>query len=691
MPNRLIKESSLYLLQHAQNPVDWYPWGEEALLKAQTENKLLLISIGYSACHWCHVMEKESFEDPDVAEIMNNLFVCIKIDREERPDLDQIFMKACLITNNGNGGWPLNTFALPNGNPLKALTYLPKHLWKNELKFIADYWKKNEKVAIDFSQKVNDSIKYLTTQALNPPKIKDDSLDFLKNDLIIPFYAIRDQLDLVDGGWNGAPKFPVPETWIYILRIAFFFNEDTAEKAITTTLKNMANGGIFDHLAGGFCRYSIDSQWFVPHFEKMLYDNALITQLFIDAYSIKSNEEYKKIAIKNLEFIQNEMYSPEGGFYTSIDADSEGIEGKFYIWTDQELNEILGNDYKLFSKYYSCTSTGNWEHGYNILSRQFSDHKFIIHYKKTTKRSVPPDWKQIITESEKKLLENRNKRIRPVTDTKLIVAQNAMMSFAFVRASRIFKEHEYLQVAIKNIDLILSTSTENAPINHTIYLRENGEKITQPGFMDDYAFVIKTLLEIYQTNFNENYLQKAFELTLYVLDHFPDSDTNMFCYTPLDKITLGNKIYEIEDDVIPSSNCIMAGNLLTLGKIYSMLNWINKAKDMILTMLESIKKYGRSYSGWLNLLSRFTHTEFEVCLIGPDIQKLRIEWDEKCCYPNIIMAGTTTKSNIPILKNKDSIIENENLIYVCFDEQCHEPVRDINEAIQIISEKLSKK
>ncbi|MFM6925618.1 MAG: thioredoxin domain-containing protein, partial [Ferruginibacter sp.] len=359
--NELIHESSPYLLQHAHNPVNWYPWGDKALLKAKTENKMLIISIGYAACHWCHVMEHESFEDAAVAQIMNENFICIKVDREERPDVDQVYMTAAqLIT--GRGGWPLNAIALPDGRPFYAGTYFPKDKWMNMLAYFADMQQKQPDALLKSAEQVTKGI-----HATEHVTFKGGKKAFSIEDLDKQFETWKPNIDFTRGGENRAPKFPMPSAWAYLLHYHYLSSNEEALKALTVTLDTMALGGIYDHLQGGFARYSTDASWHVPHFEKMLYDNAQLVTLYAQAYQATKEPLYKKTVYETLDFIRQELTSPEGAFYASLDADSEGVEGKFYVWTKEEVDDVLGDGAKLFSEYYNITDAGNWEHGNSIL------------------------------------------------------------------------------------------------------------------------------------------------------------------------------------------------------------------------------------------------------------------------------------------------------------------------------------
>jgi hypothetical protein len=444
--NELIHESSPYLLQHAHNPVNWYPWGVHALQKATAENKMLIISIGYAACHWCHVMEHESFEDEEVANMMNDHFICIKVDREERPDVDQVYMAAAqLIT--GRGGWPLNAIALPDGRPFYAGTYFPKHKWLNMLAYFVDLQKKQPEALEKSAAQVTQGIHI--TESVTENK---SAGDFSVADLDKAFETWKPNIDFTRGGENRAPKFPMPAAWQYLLHYHYLTNHKEALQAATVTLDQMALGGIYDHLQGGFARYSTDADWQIPHFEKMLYDNAQLVTLYSLAYQATRNPLYKTTVYQTLNFIKEELTTPEGAFYASLDADSEGVEGKFYLWTKAELDAVLGKDSDLFCAYYEVTDTGNlpatqgeWETGSNILFRR-NDAEAIA-----KEHAIPVDALNVkMEEARKKLLQKRNSRVKPGLDDKILSSWNALMITGYVRAYRVFGEEEFLATAITN-------------------------------------------------------------------------------------------------------------------------------------------------------------------------------------------------------------------------------------------------
>ena len=445
--NNLIHESSPYLLQHAHNPVNWYAWGDEALKKARDENKMLVISIGYAACHWCHAMEHESFEDTTVARIMNEHFVSIKVDREERPDIDQLYMNAAYIMT-GSGGWPLNVLALPDGKPFYAGTYFTRDNWIKVLEYFIDMQNNDPSGLVTQAESITRGIRSLDNIVVN-----QGAVQLGKEELDEVFNKLKPYLDFDKGGINRAPKFPIPSTWEYLLHYYSLSNDDDALKAVLSTLDNMAAGGIYDHIGGGFSRYSTDENWHVPHFEKMLYDNAQLISLYTHAWQLTKNPLYRQIVFETIDFIENKMTSPDGAFYSSLDADSDGGEGKFYVWTKKEVEAALGKEAPLFIDYYNITEKGNWGNGQNILFRRISDNDILRKYNVDA-----GELRTRIDTSREILMKIRNERIRPGLDDKILTSWNALMLKGYVDAYRAFGEERFLRAALANADFL----TENA-------------------------------------------------------------------------------------------------------------------------------------------------------------------------------------------------------------------------------------
>ncbi|MEA3443827.1 MAG: thioredoxin domain-containing protein, partial [Bacteroidota bacterium] len=589
--NQLINESSPYLLQHAHNPVNWHPWGQEALDKARDENKLIIISIGYSACHWCHVMEHESFEDEEVASFMNDNFVAIKVDREERPDIDQIYMNAVQLIN-GSGGWPLNCIALPDGRPVWGGTYFRKKQWVDMLTQVLEFVKNSP-------DKAEQQAESLTEKVQSHDFIFDNTekSEFTNEDLNSIFINLESNIDITDGGNYGAPKFPMPIGQRFLLHYYYISQNEDALKAVTTTLNKMAGGGIYDQIGGGFARYSTDSYWEVPHFEKMLYDNAQLVSLYSLAYQQSKNPKYKTIVHETLEFIARELKSKEGGFYSSLDADSEGEEGKFYVWTKSELQKLPGNISDLIIDYYQITEKGNWENGKNILLETENKNEIAGKYKISLK-----ELNKQVSEAKKILLEERSKRIRPGLDDKILTSWNALMLKAYVDAYRVFDDKEYLKTALINADFInAKMKSDDNSLNRNY---KNG-KATINAFLDDYAFTIDAFISLYQATFDEKWLTEAQQLTEYAIEHFYDENTGMFFYTSnTDPELIARKI-EVSDNVIPSANSEMAKNLFVLGRYFYNNKYIRKSERMLKNVKQNALRGGVYYSNWNILMAWF--------------------------------------------------------------------------------------
>ena len=444
MPNSLINETSPYLLQHAQNPVDWYAWNDITLQKAKDENKMLLISVGYAACHWCHVMEHESFEKPEVAKVMNENFICIKVDREERPDVDQVYMNAAYLIN-GNGGWPLNALAMPDGKPFFAGTYFPKENWIKLLEYFANIFKEDRSKLEEQAENLSKGIRDIEQIPMNKNSIFID-----KKDPDEMFTGFENKIDFENGGTKGAMKFAMPSIWIFLLQYHYFSGNNKALKAVEITLNNMANGGIYDQVGGGFSRYATDSKWHAPHFEKMLYDNAQLVSLYSKAFQLTKNPLYQAIVYETLEFINRELTSPEGGFYSSLDADSEGEEGKYYVWTKVEIDKILDEDADWYCEYFGITQKGNWERNKNIPDVNYGNKELAKTYNTANK-----EISNKIIFLNKKLFHEREKRVRPATDDKILTSWNALMAKGFIDAYQAFGDNQFLISAKQNIDFLL--------------------------------------------------------------------------------------------------------------------------------------------------------------------------------------------------------------------------------------------
>ncbi|RLS37280.1 MAG: thioredoxin domain-containing protein [Planctomycetota bacterium] len=558
--NRLLHESSPYLQQHAYNPVDWYPWGEEALSRARTEDKPIFLSIGYSACHWCHVMEQESFEDPSIAAVMNEHFISIKVDREERPDLDQIYMAAVqLITRRG--GWPMSVFLTPDGKPFYGGTYWPPTSrqgmrgFRDILLQMHDIWVNRRPEVDESSLSLVEAIGRFTVPQFEQSDLNES---LLKN----AEQAMLSALDRVNGGFGGAPKFPHPMDLRVLLRTWKRFGNQAALDAVVLTLEKMAGGGIYDHLGGGFHRYSTDAHWLVPHFEKMLYDNALLVPVYLEAYQATGREDFARIARETLDYVLREMTSPEGGFYSTQDADSEGIEGKFFVWTPEEINEVLGaEDGKLFCASYDVSPQGNWE-GHSILNRP----RPLAEIAK--EQRVPIEVFSAILEHSKQLLrERRSTRVSPGRDEKILTAWNGLMISAFARGAQVLREPRYLIAAQDAAKFILTAMRDRSSAEARLFHSYKDGTAKFNAYLDDYACLIDGLIDLYQADFDAHWLSEARLLELFMRQHFADPNDNIYFYTSDDHEALINRTKEVQDNATPAAHSCAAMAALRLAAI----------------------------------------------------------------------------------------------------------------------------
>lgn len=668
--NRLVNSSSPYLQQHANNPVDWYEWGEEALEKARVENKPMIISIGYAACHWCHVMEDESFMDVEVAKLMNDHFISIKVDREERPDIDQIYMLAAQLLS-GRGGWPLNAFALPDGRPFFAGTYFPKQNWKSLLHRINDLFK-NEK------QKLLYQAQHLTRgihdqNQIKIPASEENHLD--KKIYLRAFENWKSQFDLINGGFRGAPKFPMPISWEYVAQYLALTEDHEARSIFHRTLTSMGMGGIYDHLGGGFARYSVDEYWFAPHFEKMLYDNGQLVSLYSKGYQLNKSRTYKRIIEKTLEFIEREMLDGSGGFYSSLNADSEGEEGKFYVWTYDEVVENIEPEFvKKYTSYYNIEKTGNWENGVNIPYRKYSPEDYA------EENNIDSDeWFAKSEQLNKKLLAIRNQRERPSTDDKILTSWNALMLIGYLDAYKALGNNRYLKIARKNADfLIREMINENGSVwrNYKPGQFSNNTRIT--GFLDDYSFLALAMIQLYGVTFEKPYLNIAQKITEYAIEHFYDAEQKFFFYNSSKSETLFSRSKEIEDNVIPSSNSAMAHVLYDLSIIFDQKSFYSIAKNMLEYLTPDLKVGGPHYGNWLCLLGKFTHPNTQIAIVGQEAVVYARQM-QKLYLPFTTFMGSTNEENLPLLQNKQKTSGTH--IYVCEGKTCYPPVEDIESAL----------
>lgn len=671
--NDLINETSPYLLQHAHNPVDWKAWNDETLLEAQKENKLILVSIGYSSCHWCHVMEHESFEDTLVASFMNQNFINIKVDREERPDVDNVYMNAVQLMT-GRGGWPLNAIALPDGRPVWGGTYFPKDDWLDALGQIAKIYNSDPNKLVEYADKLGSGL--LEMDLVKPNSNKPSfELETLENAV----QTWSRQWDTRQGGLNRAPKFMMPNNYQFLLRYAHQNNNEELLEYVNTTLEQIAFGGVNDHVGGGFARYSTDMKWHIPHFEKMLYDNAQLVSLYSDAYLKTKNELYKETVYQTLTFIEREMTTDQGGFYSALDADSlddygELEEGAYYVWTKEELQSILGDDLEIFSAYYNINSYGKWEKDHYVLIRQDTDQDFVKEHQISLDefKSKKEKW------SENLLRFRESDKQKPRLDDKILTAWNGLMTKGYIDAYRVFKDPKHLNAALKNATFIKDNILrDDGGLDRTY---KNG-KSTINGYLEDYAAVIDAYIALFEVTTDEQWLQLAKNLTDYTFTHFQNKENNLFFFTSDQDPSLATRNTEFYDNVIPSSNSIMAKNIFKLSHYYLNREYTDTVVAMLNNVQPNFEQSPTSFSNWMDLMLNYTKPYYELVVVGKNSIEVLAQLNE-AYLPNKLTAASTAKSNQEIFEGR--YLEGETLIYVCVNNACKLPVKTVKEALELI-------
>ena len=669
--NSLINETSPYLLQHAHNPVNWFPWKDEILDKAKSEEKLIIISVGYAACHWCHVMEHESFEDETVGDVMNENYISIKVDREERPDVDQAYMNAVQLMT-GSGGWPMNIIALPDGRPVWGGTYFKKEQWMSVLKQISDLYKKEAKQLFEYADKLEKGLHQL--QIIPPPQ---EEQNLKKEDFTAVLNTFKRNFDHRDGGMSQVPKFVIPSNFQFLLRYAFQNEDQGLKDFVFKSLDKISYGGIFDHIEGGFSRYSVDERWHIPHFEKMLYDNAQMVSLYSEAYKATKNKWYKEVVLQTLGFIKNELTSPEGGFYSSLDADSlngEGklIEGAYYSWTKTELKQVLQDDFELFSMYYNINPTGKWEKDLYVPIRTLSNKQLCKEQNLTLEELEikKKGWIDI-------LRERRTFRSKPRLDNKQLISWNALMISGYVSAYKAFSIAEHLKIAKTNASFILENlQKKDGGLYHSY--KDGASNIN--GFLEDYAFTIEAFIHIYEVTLEVTWLDKASQLSEYCIAKFYSEERSIFYFTSIDDRALITRNVDVNDNVMPAANSVMAKNLHQLSKYFDNSSYFNIAKKMLLNMNHQLEEYPQGYSNWLDLKMDLTYNFYEVVITGKkalsNLKELNTHY-----LANILIDGTLKdNSDRPLLK--DRYKSNEELFYVCENSACKLPVRSMKECLE---------
>lgn len=675
--NRLAAETSPYLRQHAHNPVDWYPWGPEALERARQLDRPIFLSIGYSACHWCHVMEHESFENDEVAKVLNEHFVSIKVDREERPDLDQIYMMAVQRMNQGQGGWPMSVFLTPDLQPFFGGTYYPpddrygRPGFRRLLLLLADAWRNRRTEVNDVAESAADFLRQASRLEREAGDLNDQLLRQAGRQLAQAF-------DSQYGGFGQAPKFPHPMDLRLLLRIGKRFGDDDALHIVRHTLDQMAMGGIYDHVGGGFARYSTDQRWLVPHFEKMLYDNALLTPCYLEAYQVTSEPFYRAIAEETLNWVRQEMTSPEGPFFSTLDADSEGEEGKFYVWTEQELIEQLGaEDARIFSAVYGVEPEGNWEHGQNIL-----------HRRKTLAQSAKilgqreADLRALLDRGRHKLYEVRSRRVWPGRDEKVLTAWNGLMIAALAQAARVLDRPDYAATAARAADFLLTRMRGSD--GRLLRTWSQGSEPKYNAYLEDYSFLADGLVSLYEATFDVRWIKAALELADVMIDQFWDVSEGGFFFTGKDHEALIARTKDPHDNATPSGNAMAVTALLRLVKFTGRQDLLDKAEATLRLYRGLLAAHPMAAGQMLVALDFYLGPVQELVVagdLGAEETRRVLRAIAGRFRPNAVVAHATPQSEavLPLTAGKTST--GPVTLYVCQDFACQAPVVGAAEAV----------
>lgn len=667
MSNLLANENSPYLLQHANNPVQWYPWGNEALNKAQREEKPIFLSIGYAACHWCHVMAHESFEDPDTASIMNQRFINIKVDREERPDLDNIYMNA-VISMIGHGGWPLSVFLTPEGHPFFGGTYFPPTRRYNMPSFrevllsVYNAWTEDRAHILDVAQQISSRLAQSTIKSGEYPEVTPETLDNAS-------LALAQTYDWKYGGWGSAPKFPQPMTIEFLLRRASTGDKLALDLA-THALRAMAKGGMYDVIGGGFARYSTDNEWRVPHFEKMLYDNALLSQVYLHAYLLTGDKSFRRVCEETLDFIARELSHPSGGFFSSLDADSEGEEGKYYLWTPATIQAAISDKEQLemVTAAYEITDSGNFE-GSTVLQRVIDDASLAVRFA-IAEEDVPLR----LAEIHKQLLRAREKRVRPATDDKVLVMWNALTLVSFSEAGRYLKRSDYVDMAIRNAKFLLDglytqgrllRSWRNGRSQHNAYL-------------EDYASLVLALISLYQSDPNPYWYTSATSLLDEMIQHFSDPSGGFFD-TRIDHEPLITRPKDLQDNATPCGNSLAAMALLQHSNYSGRSDLVDIAETSLRSIIDQSSKYPTAFAYWLCAADYVANPVSEVAIIG-SAKDERTQALVNVLWETYRPRTLSAQANLPISTEMPELLDNRELVdglpaaYVCQNFVCNLPV-----------------
>ncbi len=663
--NRLANATSPYLLQHADNPVDWYPWGEEALNRAKVEDKPILLSIGYSSCHWCHVMAHESFEDTAVARVMNENFINIKLDREERPDIDQIYMNAVQAMGI-DGGWPLNVFITPDQKPFHGGTYFPKERWLHLLDAVSNAYQNNRE-KLDAS--ADRLAEHIAASEVMKYGLEKDELPVTREELDLNYEGLYSKFDRQWGGIQKAPKFPMPAVWNWLLTYYHVSGEDAAKEHLLFTLDKIAAGGIYDHVGGGFARYSVDAEWHVPHFEKMLYDNGQLLSLYAKAYQLEEKASYLGVMTETMDWMEREMLDETGGFYAALDADSEGVEGKFYVWSQEEIQSLAGDNYAVIADYFDVSEHGNWEET-NVL-RMLKDPADVQKAHGLSAEALD----DIISSFKSAALEKRAERIRPGLDSKLISGWNglALTGLCDVYAATGSEQAKSLAEGA-------AAFLKDQMISDGKLLRTH--QLTTQGFLEDYGAVIQAFTTYYETFFDEAYLQAAKMLADQAMEEFYDENEKLFFYTSSDAESLIARKKELFDNVIPSSNSIMSENLYRLGIIFDDTTLLNTHNEMVSAVKSLIKQEPEYMSNWGITVTAKHLKQLEIVIIGPDYESFARRITEKFRPHRVVMASAEP-SDLPLMEYKTTT-DGNTTVYVCSEKVCRRPVTSVEEAFEEI-------
>lgn len=659
--NALARETSPYLLQHAHNPVDWRPWSEDVFEEAKKKDKLILVSIGYSSCHWCHVMEEETFEDTEVAELMNANFINIKVDREERPDVDQVYMTAVQLMGS-NGGWPLNVIVLPNGKPIYGGTYHTNSEWRQVLSNISKLYKEDKARANEYADMVAKGV-----NALNQVTETDRNNAFTKDLLLRATEFSKTKWDREWGGNTGEQKFMIPGYLNYLMEYVLLTGDLDAKAHLKRTLDKIGRGGVNDHTGGGFFRYSTDPHWKVPHFEKMLYDNAQMISLYAKAHKVFKDPEYERIVRETIDFLDREMKNPDGGYYAALDADSEGEEGKYYTWKESELKAIIQDDYDLFSAYFQIDSLNSLNHGDYIITPVSDVESFVqdMTLERSHFNKKRQNWKSL-------LLNKRRTRIPPGIDNKIITSWNALLIDGLVDAYGTFGEKEYLIKA----ESIYTTLTKNAFVKGELVHSFTKEGRQPLGFLEDYAFFTRACLNLYRVTLDTKYMKLASILNDEIIKHYKDEKTPMFRYNKED--ALFSKIIKTDDGVMPSPNAIVGQNLFILGHLTGNKSFLEKSNSMLSAIQPAIESDLDSFYEWGSLSMKTAYPYYEIAVVGKDARPKLLELAEQPLV-NTLLVGSTVESEMPLFKSR--YVPGDTYIYVCRDNTCKLPVNSAAEAL----------